>query len=138
MATPGLQLTYRELADRIEQQLGVRPALSTLRAAAAVSGRGTMRTRITAGLPAPARAPDSAGRTVFSAAKVDRWLATHPRNRLRREQARLTAAAAERRPQAVAKARQAGLSWQQVADALAAADGVTRTRQWAQQRYRGA
>jgi hypothetical protein len=129
------QLTYPELAARIEQALGVRPALSTLRAAAAVQDRGKTRTRVTASMPAPSSSPDPAGRTVFNAAAIDRWLVHHPRRRIRQRQERLIAVRASRRPQAVAGARQAGLSWQQIADALGEADGTRFTRQWAQQRY---
>jgi hypothetical protein len=131
----GEQLTYPELVARIEQALGVRPALSTLRAAAAVQNRGKTRTRVTGDMPASAPSPDPAGRTVFNAAAIDRWLARHPRRRIRQRQERLLTVSASRRPQAVAGARQAGLSWQQIADALGEADGTTYTRQWAQQRY---
>ena len=129
-------LSYRQLADRIEQALGVRPALSTLRAAAADSDRGTPRTRLTAGLPAPSARAAAGGAALFDADAVQAWLAAHPRRRISHEQDRLLRAPAAQRPQAVAHARRAGLSWRQVADALAQADGTSYTRQWAQQRYR--
>lgn len=131
----GSRLTYRDVADRIEAALGVRPAPSTLRAAAAVSGRGATRARITAGLPAPLPEPDAAGRTVFDAGAIDQWLAQHPRNRIHREQYRLAEAGPAERAAAVAHARGAGLSWQQVAEALGRTDGKSRSRQWAQQRF---
>lgn len=130
-------LTYRELADQIEQAFGVRPALSTLRAAAADSRRGTTRTRLTAGLPPPVR-PSPAGPALFDTAAVQAWLAGHPWRRLRQEQERLMRRPAAQRPQAVAEARRAGLSWRQIADALSEADRTSYTRQWAQQRYRDA
>lgn len=128
-------LTYHQLADRVELSLGVRPALSSLRAAAAVDGRGTPRGRLTAGLPAPVDTTGAGGRRLFSAATVDAWLAGHPRRRITDLQHQLAAASPAQRPQAVAAARCAGLSWAQVAEALAAADGRTYSRQWAQQRY---
>lgn len=132
---PARRYTYAELADRIEEAFGERPTESTLRAAASATGRGTnSRVRITAGMPAPL--PDLIdGRAVFSAVAIDRWITHHPRLRVAREQQRLTKAARKRRVEAVARARRAGLSWQQVADALGTADGRSYTRQWAQQRF---
>jgi hypothetical protein len=138
MPEPPRRLTYALLADRIEAELGVRPALSTLRAAAADSNRGNPGTRLTAGMPAPLKTPDARGRTQFSAAAVDRWLARHPRRRIRREQDRLAATPAAQRARAVAHARAAGLSWAHIATALGEADARTYSRQWAQQRYRQA
>ena len=129
-------LTYRQLADRIEQALGVRPALSSLRAAAAVDGRGHARTRLTAGMPAPAEAAGAAGQTLFRASAVDAWLAEHPRRRIARLQQHLAQVPPADRAGAVAQARRDGLSWSQIAAALASADGTTYSRQWAQQRYR--
>lgn len=129
-------LTYRQLADRIEQALGVRPALSSLRAAAAVDGRGHARTRLTAGLPTPVEAAGAAGQTLFRASAVDAWLAEHPRRRIARLQQHLAQVPAADRAGAVAQARRDGLSWSQIAVALASADGTTYSRQWAQQRYR--
>lgn len=128
-------LSYADLANRVEQALGVRPALSTLRAAAATDARSGVRTRLTAGMPGPVTS-GPAGRALFRASEVQAWLAEHPRRRLRRQQERLRDAPHQSRPRAVAAARAAGLSWQQVADALAEADGTTYSRQWAQQRYR--
>ena len=128
--------TYAEAAARIEEELGVRPSLSTLRAASAAAARGTnSRIRITAGMPAPV-GRDEAGRAVFDAARFDRWLAAHPRRRMAIVQQRLAAGRPSRRAAAVAKARAAGLSWQQIADTLGAADGTTYTRQQVWVRYR--
>jgi hypothetical protein len=132
----GARLTYAEVADRIEQELGVRPALSTLRAAAADRRRGTTRTRLTAGMPAPAAPPRSGAPTLFSAAAIDRWLAKHQRRRIRMLQERVIAATPSHRTRVVRRAREAGLSWQEIADAINEADGTTHSRQWAQQRYR--
>lgn len=128
-------LTYRQLADRVERALGVRPALSSLRAAAATAGRGVARTRLTAGLPAPTSTTDATGQRLFLAAEVDAWLAGHPRRRIADHQRDLAAAPISQRPQAVAAARAAGLSWREIADALTDADGRAYSRQWAQQRY---
>lgn len=127
--------TYTELADRIAEVLGERPSESTLRAAPAAGGRETnSRVRLTAGMPAPL-AGRVAGRTVFAAAAVESWLAAHPRSEVRRAQDRLVAAPAHERVAAVRRGRQAGLSWQQIADALGAADGRRYSRQWAQHSY---
>lgn len=128
--------TYEQVADRIEVELGVRPALSTLRAAAAASSRGTnSRVRVTAGMPAPLSRPVG-GRTVFSAPAIDRWLAHHPSRTVTAAMDRLARAGrTAARGAAVVRAREAGLSWQQVADALGTADGTRYSRQWAQQRY---
>jgi len=91
--------------------------------------------RITAGMPAPA-GRDEAGRAVFDADRFDRWLAAHPRHRVATVQQRLSAARVPRRAAAVARARAAGLSWQQITDTLGAADGTTYTRQQVWARYR--
>lgn len=133
---PRRYYTYTELAEQIEVVLGVRPSLSTLRAAAAATGRGTnSRVRITACMPLPRPGLSDDGHAVFAAGAVDRWLAHHPRRRVAREQERLGRAAVSRRDVAVVRAREAGLSWQQIADAVAAADGRAYSRQWAQQRW---
>lgn len=128
-------LTYEQLASRIETVLGTRPALSTLRAAAATRTRRPRRSDLTAGMPAPLPERDSHHRTVFDSPAIEEWLHTHPRLQIRHHQQRLTAAARSERSTAVAAARAAGLSWQQVADACAAADATSYTKQWAQQRF---
>ncbi|GAA4758025.1 hypothetical protein GCM10023328_47350 [Modestobacter marinus] len=128
--------TYDQVADRIVAELGVpRPALSTLRAAAATAGRGTnQRVRVTAGMPRPLQGRVDR-QVLFDATEIDTWLANHPARAVRRARAALAAAAPEDRQAAVDQARASGLSWAEVADAIAGAEGITRTRQWAQQLY---
>lgn len=135
MARPARTYTYDEVAARIEQELGVRPATSTLRAAAPARSRGTnSRVRITAGMPDPVQ-QSTGGRTVFSATAIDRWLVSHPRRQAREAQKRLAHAPPARRAKAVERARAAGLSWQEIADGIGQAESTTYSRQWAQQRY---
>jgi len=128
--------TYDQVADRIVAELGVpRPALSTLRAAVATAGRGmNSRVRVTAGMPRPQQGRVTR-QVVFDVTAVETWLANHPARAARRVREALAAAALEDRQNAVDQARAAGLSWAEVADALATVEGVSRTRQWAQQRY---
>lgn len=128
--------TYDQVADRIVAELGVpRPALSTLRAAAATAGRGTnQRVRVTAGMPRPLQGRVDR-QVVFDATAIDTWLADHPARAVRRARAALAATAPEDRQAAVDRARASGLSWAEIADAIATAEGISRTRQWAQQRY---
>lgn len=133
-------LSYADLADLLELHFGVRPALVTLRAAAqrqkgpAAPGRAAGSTAsITAGIPAPL--PDRQG---FDAADVAVWIADHPWRARATAYERLSDTSAtepEQRQAAVKAAREAGLSWSDVARAIAIADGVTFTRQAAQQRY---
>src|SRR5918996_563282 len=101
-------LSYVEVADRIDEALGVRPALSTLRAAAADSRRGTSRTRVTTGMPAPITPPRPGIPTEFSATAVDRWLAKHPWREIRMRQERIMAASPAHRARVVRRARVAG------------------------------
>lgn len=128
-------LSYAELAERIHQVLGVRPAESTLRAATANRDRPGRGTAVTTGMPAPLAQRDPAGHAQFDPVAVDTWLHRHPQLTIRRHQQELRTGPVSGRATAVAAAREAGLSWQQVAAACAAADGTTYTRQWAQQRY---
>jgi len=129
-------LTYTELADRIEAEIGIRPALSTLRAAATTSTRyGRRIDAITAGMPAPKPTRDSRRRAILDAAAIDAWLNSHPRKTIHHHQQQISTASLARRPTAVAEARCAGLSWQHIADACATADGRSYTKQWAQQRF---
>lgn len=131
------RLTYVEVADRIEVALGVRPSSSTLRAAAAYGRRGTVRTRVTAGMPAPVGITRPGSPALFSASAIDRWLAHHPWHRIRTLQERIVAATPSHRTRVVQRARAAGLSWQEIADAINEADGTSHARQWAQQRFGG-
>lgn len=128
-------LTYTEVADRIHQALGYRPAPATLRAAAATRTRPGRGTALTVGMPGPAVTRDSAGRAQFDADQIDIWLQQHPQLQIRRHQQALTDSPRPARAAAVATAREAGLSWQEIAEACGAADHTTYTRQWAQQRY---
>lgn len=130
-------LSYSQVADRIEAALGVRPAPSTLRAAAADNSRGGTRIRVTAGMPAPVP-PHPGGNDPprFDATAIDRWLADHPRLKRSRSRQRLVAAPAGRREQAVARAVREGLSWQVIAGALGEADGASYSRQGVHARYR--
>lgn len=112
--------TYEQLAAAIEQALGVRPALSTLRAAQAEARTavGTRRRSLTAGMPAPL--PSTGGPALFDAATVDRWLADHPRRALQKatEQATDALRAGTSEAQVVARARENGLSWRQITAVL--------------------
>jgi hypothetical protein len=133
----GRRYSYAEVADRVEAVLGVRPQLSTLRAAAAADARvrGTnSRVRVTAGMPAPIKQVPGYP-TEFDANAIEHWLANHPRAQGTQQMQLLANASPKQRDKAVARARAAGLSWQQIADAIGQAEGKTYSRQWAQQRY---
>lgn len=141
-------VTYEDLAARIAAVLGVdRPAVSTLRAAAAARGRSssarTTRSRLTAGMPAPARFH---GRAYFDPEEVEDWLQGHPWLLARQARAELVDAAAraarlggatgkaELRT-AVGRARNAGLSWRAITAALADS-GTARSVQAVHKRFR--
>ncbi len=128
-------LSYDQLAEHIHQVLGHRPATATLRAAAATRHRPGRGTAVTTGMPALLATRDPAGRAQFDAAAVATWLRQHPQLTIRRHQQAMTEAPLAGRAAAVTTARAAGVSWQEIADACAAADNTTYTRQWAQQRY---
>lgn len=128
-------LSYVELADRIHQVLGVRPAVATLRTATANRDRPGRGTALITGMPTPLPTRGPGGRAQFDPAAVTTWLRQHPQLVIRHHEQALQGVPAPERAPAVAAARAAGLSWQQVADACAAADATTYTRQWAQQRY---
>ena len=120
VSDPPATYTYDQLADAIEQVLGVRPAASTLRAAQAET-RSAVRTRrrsLTAGMPAPL--PSTGGAALFDAATVDRWLADHPRRALQRatEEAADALRAGTSEAEVVAYARENGLSWRQITEML--------------------
>lgn len=131
----GQQLTYAEVAARIEAVLGERPSLTTLRdAASRAATLPNPRNRVTAGMPRPTPGPPGSP-SLFDAAEVDAWLASHPRRTWSDLRAAIADAKPEERAAAVASARAAGISWQTVADVINAADGTDFTRQWAQQKY---
>lgn len=136
------QLTYEQVADLVERELGERPAISTLRAAASVAARSTRQHgRLTAGMPAPVGAAhglNSGGRppAVFSRRQIESWLRSHPRRQRRAWQQKIIGADNERtRARLVQQARREGLAWQAIADAIAEASGTPYTKQAAQQRY---
>lgn len=134
-SVPEVLLSYTELAERIHQVLGHRPAVATLRAAAATRDRYSRTAGVTTGMPAPLDARDAAGRAQFDASAIDAWLERHPQLTIRRHQRAVSEASLAQRAEAVGAARAAGVSWQEVADACGAADHRPYTRQWAQQRY---
>ena len=120
--------TYRQLAERIETELGVRPSLSTLRAAGAEQRRTTAaRTnpRLTSGMPPKLPGP---GPARFDAGAVDAWLDQHPRRRwaasMASAQEALAAGVSEQ--QVVHQARAEGLSWRHITEVLNAANPATR------------
>ena len=120
MTSRSATYTYEDVADRIAEVLGERPALSTLRAE--VTRRPTSQQRqmprLTTGMPSPLSPRTSPAR--FSAAAVEKWLANHPR--LDWKQARDDIDRERRRGEdlelIVAAALHRGLSWRVIAGAL--------------------
>lgn len=100
--------------------LGVRPSMSSLRAAAAASRRTQTvqsRPRLTYGMPRPDPDPHRTAPARFDAARVEEWLASHPRrdwlaadqgfrSALRNPDVQVEAA--------VRRAREGGLTWSQI------------------------
>jgi alkylhydroperoxidase/carboxymuconolactone decarboxylase family protein YurZ len=112
---------YLEIAEQLEAHLGVRPALSTLRAAATRAGSALdYPPRVTAGMPPPLTPRTLPAR--FDADAIDRWIRRHPWRAQQQRLTALTAAAATNQPQqlegAVAAARDAGVSWTAITTAL--------------------
>lgn len=130
--------SYAELAGRIRVVLQIpEPSLSTLRAAASVARRtsGTKcRVRLTLGMPAPERVN---GRAVFDSVAVEAWLAGHPWlfQRAAISQLRYAVAVGRDLDAAVETARQAGLSWREIANTLTEA-GAPRSAQALHKAYR--
>lgn len=139
---PAPTYTYRQLADRIETELGERPSLSALRAAAATARRTSSprpRPRLTAGMPKPLPAPAITSPALFSQAAVDRWLLRHPlRGWSRAYQQLVTRSANSRTPLAIAvrQARSAGLSWRQIARAVSEGTGTAHSPAGLHRAYR--
>jgi hypothetical protein len=133
--------TYRQVAERMEQVLGGRPALSSLRAASSEARRTKSvrrRPRLTLGMPAPQPARSRTAPALFSQAEIEHWLTHHPRVQFLTSYRALVAAAAgpaKNLDAAVARARRDGLSWQHVAEALSEGSGITRSRSWAHLTY---
>lgn len=125
--------SYADIADRLEQTLGVRPAISTLRAAAAATHRTAnlhpRHDRITAAMPAPLTSPAAGEPARFDAGQIEHWIARHPR--LLKQRAQQHATQALRRGEAeldvVIEARANGLSWASIATILTSHDHTTRT-----------
>lgn len=136
--------TYAELAERIESILGVRPAPSTLRAAAAEARRtpaNQSRPRLTMGMPLPLSDSPPGKPVRFSAAETEEWLAQHPwrewtavRDSL--VQSAAAATAPEQLEKAVAEARTGGMSWRQITEVLNAHGPVVKTMQAVHRSYR--
>lgn len=131
---------YPQLAARIEEVLGVRPALSTLRTAGARADRGLVWSppRITAGMPRPLpSSPPAPAR--FRVDDVEAWLETHPwRVQEQALEKVTTACAAGGQPQlraAVRQAREVGASWSAVTGALRAG-GWPHGRAWTHRLFR--
>lgn len=131
-------LTYDQVAARIERVLGVRPAVSTLRKEhstnARTSHRNLSKARIATGLPAPiAESPGMP--SLFSAQAIDKWLADHPQTAAKSIRRALMASTSRTRARAIERAREAGMSWEMIAEALTEADGSPITRQALYKRY---
>lgn len=141
---PAGTYNYTELATRIEQVLGTRPSVQTLRAAVARPGRATAAgkpPRLTAGMPRPIRHPEQgyASRpALFSSAEVEQWLAVHPllARRSSYEQAERALASGVDVDTVVAEARRGGLSWREITALLAEVEGQPHTAAGVHRRYR--
>lgn len=138
---PPRTYSYDDIATLLQHRLELSkpPSTSTLRTAQVRQRRPNAATSIVAGMPAPL--PHRlAGRTVFDATAIDRWIAAHPRRQRQAVWRRLVSGLRrvrrdDKRTALVVAAVQAGLSWQEVADAFAEVDGQPRSRQWAHDRY---
>lgn len=133
---------YRELAGRIEEELGVRPSLSALRAAATAERRAATthsRPRVTAGMPQPLPRGHRTAPALFPAQQVEQWLATHPRRRWKSAVATYRSALQDTSlstEQAVAVGREHGLSWSQITEGLREVRRDTRVRAAIYKAYR--
>lgn len=133
--------TYRQVADRVEEVLGERPSLSSLRAEAA-KGRQTpttqARPRLTLQLPAPLPHVPGARPVRFSAEEVERWLQNHPRLRWAQamERARSALEEGQEPAQVVEEVLSAGASWRNVVQLLAGVPDQPQTLTGVHKRYR--
>lgn len=133
--------SYVEVADRIEEVLGERPSLSSLRAESAAVKRVRAlkaRPRLTAGLPAPLPAVSRTTAARFDVDEVEAWLSTHPRRVWEESLARSrdALAAGWSVGEVVRQAREDHLSWQQITAILNAHDGGRRSAAGVHVRYR--
>lgn len=133
MPEPQRTYTYAQLAQRITEELGVTPGLSTLRAARAEEARtaGThprARPRITTAMPAPLTPMSRTAPTRFDAAAVEIWLAAHPWRAYEQRTAAYRAALASSASteDVVASALGVGLSWAVIAQGLREVRGDAR------------
>lgn len=129
--------TTDEVAQMVSRELGEDVTTTAIHQAVHRLGqRPNARQRATSGLPAPVKPGERPLR--FPRDQIDTWLQNHPR----RAQERLTqhlkhemAASEGRRAAAIATGRQAGMSWQQLADLIGAVDQVPISRQAIARKY---
>lgn len=127
------RMTYAEVADRIEEEFGERPTYTMLRFAVSSPSTKKVAPGLTTGLPAPVSPPGKGVR--FSAKEIEDWIAHHPRRRHEQLMRSIIEAPPERRDQVVITARDEGLSWEAIAQAVSTATGTTYTKQGAQKKY---
>lgn len=143
--------TYPQVAARIEEELGVRPSLSALRAAAAEERRRGAKggvPRVTLGLPSPEPRPSATAPVLFSQAAIEAWLKKHPRRGYAAAVETLQRAGYGPRPEregearrvrrenVIRRARAIGVSWSDIAHALSAGSAAPISRAGAYQRFR--
>jgi len=134
--------TYRQVADRIEQELGVRPSLSLLRAAAAEERRRGLRDgmpRLTLGMPEPEPRASATSVVLFSRSAIEAWLRRHPRRLYQSAVDAVTksASGSERQLEAaVRRARVARVSWRDIAEGISAGSQLPASRAWTHRRFR--
>lgn len=127
------RMTYQEVADRIEEAFGERPTYTMLRFAVSSPSTKKVGPGLTTGLPAPVSAPGKGVR--FSAREIEDWIARHPRRRHDELMRSIIEAPPEQRDQVIRSARDEGLSWEAIAQAISTATGTTYTKQGAQKKY---
>ena len=138
--------TYEQVAELLYRglQLPTKPKVVTLRSYQArrhIPVTTNAVVAVATGMPTPV--PGRRGHPVFDAEQIEQWIAHHPRRQRQAAQQALVKSLSrvktdKARIRAVATAHAAGLSWQEIADAFTATDGVPRSRQWAHDRYSSA